>query len=445
MGMLTDFIQGAAKSASGIADNKLKEMTEENLLQKKAAIELEREKRIEEAQMRMHDKLRGEQLDDYGRTRADKVTDTAEQRAYESQKDDKDFEQSKSLTNLQAENANQNAESAFNRNKSWATYPNNPDAIKSQVESKLKQMEFEQKAQVNSLIQQYQSETDPAKKEIIADSIDALTGKRAERLQKVEVQIGKDDLGKPILQDVLYDTKRQKVVDVQGQYDTSHKPPMSETDIDALAREKVGKEPFWDSGNEWETKLNAEKARLRNGRGMIGSVINKDIPDSMKTGNEAHDTMLKTIMLGESSGNPTAQNKTSSAGGLFQLTDDTAIGYGAKADANGKVSYAEKNRVAKNFYEDMDKRFNGDIPKILAAGFGQNGIENAVNAAEKAAKSDPKIDPSVDWVKFTSPTIQENMPTVVNRAKQVIVELSKSDEPIPPTLSKFYSRYRNRS
>lgn len=285
MGMLTDFIQGAAKSASGILENNLKEITDQEMLKQKNQLEIEREKRIEEAQMRMHDKLRGEQLADHDTARQEKVADTAEQRAYESQKDDKNFGQSVALANLQSDNANRNAESAFNRNKSWAIDPNNPDAIRSQVETKLKQIEFEQKSQVDALYKQYQSETDPAKKETIADSIDALTGKRAERLQKVEVQVGEDGLGKPIFQDVLYDTKRQKVVDIQGQYDASHPKPMSEDDIDALAREKVGKEPFWDSGNEWETKFNAEKARLRSGGGMIGSARQQQSDSSNNIGN----------------------------------------------------------------------------------------------------------------------------------------------------------------
>lgn len=277
MGMLTDFIQGAAKSASGMIDDKLKEITEQEMLKQKNQLEIEREKRVEEAKLRFHNEItRPEQLEDHATKRKEELDDLQTKYEHEDKKDDKDFEQSKGLANLQSENANRNAASSFNREKSWATDPSNPDFIKSQAESKLKQMEFEQKSQVNALYQQYQSETDPAKKEAIADSIDALTGKRAERLQKVEVQVGEDSQNKPIFQDVLYDTKRQKVVDIQGQYDSSHPKPMSESDIEALAKQEMlkkypdGEPAFFEDSTAYDTELAGTKARLRNGSGMIG-------------------------------------------------------------------------------------------------------------------------------------------------------------------------------
>jgi hypothetical protein len=78
-----------------------------------------------------------------------------------------------------------------------------------------------------------------------------------------------------------------------------------------------------------------------------------------------------------------AQNPTSSAGGTWQLTDPTAEFYGAKKDANGKISNAEKDRVAPKFYADVYKTTNGDPAAMIAAGFGQNDIKSAVKDAEK--------------------------------------------------------------
>jgi hypothetical protein len=49
MGMLSEFIQGAAKKATGeVMDDNIKSISEDELLKQKTAIEIEKEKRIEE-------------------------------------------------------------------------------------------------------------------------------------------------------------------------------------------------------------------------------------------------------------------------------------------------------------------------------------------------------------------------------------------------------------
>jgi hypothetical protein len=78
-----------------------------------------------------------------------------------------------------------------------------------------------------------------------------------------------------------------------------------------------------------------------------------------------------------------AQNPTSSAGGTWQLLDETAIQFGAKRGADGKVSNAEKDRVAPKYYAYVYKITDGDPAAMIAAGFGQNDIKSAVKDAEK--------------------------------------------------------------
>jgi hypothetical protein len=174
----------------------------------------------------------------------------------------------------------------------------------------------------------------------------------------------------------------------------------------------------------------------------------KDIPDTMKNGDPAHDTTLRVVMMGESSGNPTAQNRDkpgNTAGGLFQLTDDTAKGLGAVVGKDGNISYEEKNRVAKKYYDEVEKKYGNDVPKIIGAGFAPNGVAEAVKKAELAAQKDPSIDPSVDWINFGSDSLRNNKSVIVDRTRAVIGELSKAGEEVPPSLSRFFNRNRKRS
>jgi hypothetical protein len=78
-----------------------------------------------------------------------------------------------------------------------------------------------------------------------------------------------------------------------------------------------------------------------------------------------------------------AQNPTSSAGGTWQLTDPTAEFYKAKKDANGRISNAEKDRVAPEFYKDVYRNTDGDPAAMIASGFAPNDVKSAIKDAEK--------------------------------------------------------------
>lgn len=382
MGMLTDFIQGAAKSASGIADNKLKEMTEENLLQKKAAIELEREKRIEEAQMRMHDKVRGEQLDDYGRTRKDKVADTTEQRAYENQVYEKKLGDTRT-----------DSETEFGRKKG---------------------MIAEQRA--------YDEPIRNAQLQNMSDTHENNQLSQRDLENKLELQEKITDLNKEFINATpeRQDELRPILNAMHGKYEKY-----------AMVNQKIYNEVGTVTG-ETSVPWNTATGELKSEEDS-----NKASKDESKSSNLRKQITLDVIQQNESSNNPNAQNSKTSAGGLFQLIDSTALAYGAKQNADGTIPYEEKNRVAKLYYNDMFNRFDNDIPKVLAAGFGQNGVEEAV---KKSAQANPQKGQSTNWEDYLSPTIKENLPEVVDRAKTVVFALTSKKQEVPSSLLKFIKR-----
>ncbi len=383
MGMLTDFIQGAAKSASGIAENKLKEMSEENLLQKKAAIELEREKRVEEAQMRMHDRIRGEQVDDHAQSRTEKAADTTDQRTYDSQLYDKKLGDTRT-----------DSETEFGRKKG---------------------MIADQRA--------YDEPVRNATLQNMSDTHESNQLSRQDAKNKLELQEQITDLNKEFINasPELQDELRPILNAMHGKYEKY-----------AMVNQKIYDSVTGNVTGETSVPWNTATGNLKSEEDS-----NKASKDESKSSNLRKQITLDVIQQNESSNNPNAQNSKTSAGGLFQLIDSTALAYGAKQNADGTIPYEEKNRVAKLYYNDMFNRFDNDIPKVLAAGFGQNGVEEAV---KKSVQADPQKGQSTNWEDYLSPTIKENLPEVVDRAKTVAFALTSKKQEVPSSLLRFIKR-----
>jgi hypothetical protein len=129
-----------------------------------------------------------------------------------------------------------------------------------------------------------------------------------------------------------------------------------------------------------------------------------------------------------------AKNPTSTAGGTYQLLDDTAIGYGATRDRAGVVSNAEKDEVAPKFYADVYKTTNGDPAAMIAAGFGQNDIKSAVKDAEKNGTK--------WWQEIDSDGVKKNMNEVYIRARESVARLEAAGIDPDARLLDFVDNYK---
>jgi hypothetical protein len=155
-------------------------------------------------------------------------------------------------------------------------------------------------------------------------------------------------------------------------------------DTDANKEEYRKKEEF--NKVYTETMANGGKAPT----GMLGAKTSTATsPAPFKaddpTKQKEYDIIFGGVVKQHESGNKgvNAQNPTSSAGGTWQLTDPTAEFYKAKKDANGKISNAEKDRVAPEFYKDVYRNTDGDPAAMIASGFAPNDVKSAIKDAEK--------------------------------------------------------------
>jgi len=176
------------------------------------------------------------------------------------------------------------------------------------------------------------------------------------------------------------------------------------------------------------------------GKATAGNVSNKETPVKLEdeTAQKQADILFDVIERNESGGKginagtpkATADNPHPTAEGTYQMIDKTAKAYGAKADANGDISPAEKDRVAGEYYKDIYNKLHGDQSAVLAAGFGQDEV---IRAKNKALKEGGEW-----WSYIEHPAIKNNMPEIVERAEESIMKMSKEGVRVPSSLLKFY-------
>jgi hypothetical protein len=207
-----------------------------------------------------------------------------------------------------------------------------------------------------------------------------------------------------------------------------------------------------DNTKEYDNFVAARAAELV-GTPKAGGMLNskgadKTTTDKVSTSTEApfkavddpakqkeYDIIFNKVVKPHESGNDgvNAKNPESSAGGTWQLVDDTAIQFGAKRGADGKVSNAEKDRVAPKYYAYVYKITDGDPAAMLAANFGQEAVSNAIGRAENKGTK---------WYdELKNPKLIQNMPQVYIRAKESIAELKAAGIDPDPRLLDFVNNY----
>jgi hypothetical protein len=186
--------------------------------------------------------------------------------------------------------------------------------------------------------------------------------------------------------------------------------------------------------------VSQEKAKdgMLNSKGVDKTTTTTEAPFKAvddPTKQKEYDIIFNKVVKPHESGNKgvNAQNPESSAGGTWQLVDDTAIQFGAKRGADGKVSNAEKDRVAPKYYAYVYKITDGDPAAMLAANFGQEAVSNSIGRAEsKGTKW---------WDELKNPKLIQNMPQVYVRAKESIAELRAAGIDPDPRLLDFVNNY----
>ena len=455
-GMLNSFALGATEGLGNAIVNKYSKDQDAEI---KAKADAEREARIEEAQVRSEGRASTREQSIYERNQADKTLETGDQhqwtvdtekRQEEVKKADEqrrqDYENDPTTLTGQAKTASINASKATNE---------------------AQQLELQTKQKILEAGSAWENAKTPEEKLAAEDKVKALTGKIEDKvtLQTTNDIIGYDDKGKAITQAKMYwvNTRDHSVVPI----DTGVPTPLKSEDIISKASAKANavggtnydgyqeiktstlgmggdspeevkkKEAF----NKAFTQYSADLTTGGKPTGMLGAKTSTTTsPAPFKSDDPAHQKEYDIIFGGvvkqhESGGKGVnAQNPTSTAGGTWQLLDETAVGYGAKKDANGKVSNAEKDRVAPKFYADVYKSTNGDPAAMIAAGFGQNDVKQAVKDAAKNGTS--------WWQEIDSDGVKKNMDEVYIRARESVAKLQAAGIDPDARLLDFVDNYK---
>lgn len=152
------------------------------------------------------------------------------------------------------------------------------------------------------------------------------------------------------------------------------------------------------------------------------------------------DSLFNVIKAGESGGKgvdagtpkPTPDNPNPSASGTFQIIDANLKSHGIKPELpNGKYSAAQKDAFAPTFYKEVYEKTGGNQAAMVAAGFGQEDVYQAI--AKAKAKG------SNSWWDYLNPSggVENNMSIIKNRIKQQQQYLIKNDIPVPVSISDF--------
>ena len=452
-GMLTSFALGAAQGLGGAIVNKLSKDQDAEI---KAKADAEREARIEEAAIRSENRAVTREQSIYERNQADKTLETGANRQFEIDKinlqeklkkadeqDKRDYENDPTTLAGQAKIAQINASKATNE---------------------AQQLELQTKQKILEAGSEWENAKTDEERRAIEDRIKGLTGKVGDSVEfKTSTDIiGYDKNDKPITKTTMnwVDTRNRTVTPVEGTSTT----PLTDKQLKATANAKANaaggtdykgyqeiKPSTWYGGDsEEEIKKKEEFNKvytetLANGgkapTGMLGAKTSTPTsPAPFKADDPArqkeYDIIFGGVVKQHESGNKgvNAQNPTSTAGGTWQLIDETAVGYGAKKDANGKVSISEKDSVTPKFYADVYKSTNGDPAAMIAAGFGQNDVKQAVKDATKNGTS--------WWQEIDSDGVKKNMDEVYIRARESVARLQSVGIEPDARLLDFVDNYK---
>ena len=480
-GMLTSFALGAAEGLGNAIVNKFSKDQEAEL---KAKADQEREARIEEAAIRSEGRASTREDLKYNKLRADTLADRESQ-----------YAQDYIVKGEDAQRRTDEEVNRELRAQKWAVNPDNPEykaknlamqaseqsieASKSTVENQniarqVANLELSNKQEISNLRDQLKTETDKTQQDKIYNRLLILEGKSTKpSFETIDVPMY-DEKGEQIKDEntgVLKYRKQlisinpvtQEIKKIGEESAARYNLEDAKAIATAEANDKFGKRntTFFDTeGDKDNSKAYDDFVKARTSvwvsqeKAKDGMLNSKGVDkttgttDKISTSNEApfkavddptkqkeYDIIFNKVVKPHESGNKgvNAQNPDSTAGGTWQLVDDTAVQFGAKRGADGKVSNAEKDRVAPKYYAYVYKITDGDPAAMLAANFGQEAVSNSIGRAEsKGTKW---------WDELKNPKLIQNMPQVYVRARESIAELKAAGIEPDPRLLDFVNNY----
>jgi hypothetical protein len=439
-GMLTSFALGAAQGLGTAMINKYSKDQDAEI---KAKADAEREARIEEAAIRLEGRKNERSDFEFDRLQSQKTIDSATEREAKFEDEKRKIREANDPTTLTGQKT---VVEIANAKKT---------GMLTETTMLEKEVETEQKQRLNSLQSDLVNAKTPEEKATIASTIQQLSGKQIEENRALSKIVVSPD-GKSYLKiDGLYNTATGKEIWAENAVPAN--PKEVENKAIAYANLKAGtslahasdaptlaSKGWGDTGKE-NARKSEEFSKAYNEFKLNGGVaVEQDKPNyspaPFKADDPAkqkeYDIIFGGVVKQHESGSKgvNAQNPTSTAGGTYQLLNETALGYGATRDRAGVVSNAEKDRVAPKFYADVYKSTNGDPAAMIAAGFGQNDIKSAVKDAENNGTK--------WWQEIDSSGVKKNMDEVYIRARESVVKLQSAGIEPDARLLDFVDNYK---
>lgn len=452
-GMLTSALLGAGTGLVKFGMDKVARSMEEEA---KLKAEMEREARIEEATKRSEERAMSREQSIYERNQADKTLETGANRQFEIDK-----------INLQERSRKEDEESK-------RAYENDPNTLAGQAKiaqlnaakttNDSQRLELEIKSEVLKEGSKWENAKTDEERRAAENRIKALTGKVGDTVElKTSTDIiDYDKNGKAITKTTMnwVDTRNRTVTPVEGVSTAplTDKKLREEANAKANAVGGTNYKGYQDIktstlgiGDDSEEEIRKKEEfnkvyteTLANGgkapTGMLGAKTSTSTsPAPFKADDPArqkeYDIIFGNVVRQHESGNKgvNAQNPTSSAGGTWQLTDPTAEFYKAKKDANGKISNAEKDRVAPEFYKDVYRNTNGDPAAMIASGFAPNDVKSAMKDAVKKGTK---------WWQETDSITPKDMEESYIRARESVVKLQAAGIEPDARLLDFVDNYK---
>jgi hypothetical protein len=438
-GMLTSFALGAAQGLGTAMINKYSKDQDAEI---KAKADAEREARIEEAAIRSEGRAATREESIYERNQADKYIERAEERQAKSDEEERKQRMLNDPTTLQG----QKTVAEINTTTKQGLLAQSNITEK---ETKAKQDEL-----LLSMQQELANETDTTKRSEIATKIGQMSGKTGDENKTLSKVVTPDGKSFFEITGVLNTRTGQEK---WAENTTPINPKEVEAKAIAYANLKAGTnlknlgeaetlsskgwgdteannaktaQSFTNAYNEF--KVNGGKIVVQDKPNYSPAPFKADDPAKQKE----YDIIFGGVVKQHESGSKgvNAKNPTSTAGGTYQLLNDTAIGYGATRDRAGVVSNAEKDKVAPKFYADVYKSTNGDPAAMIAAGFGQNDIKSAIKDAEKNGTK--------WWQEIDSSGVKKNMDEVYIRARESVARLEAAGINPDTRLLDFVDNYK---
>ena len=353
------------------------------------------------------------------------------------------------------------------------------------------QLEIDKEKGLADLNKRINSEPDETKRDDLikqAKIIKEAYTDKADQIKTTEIDTGRvDDNGKPIMKKILVrveDNGQWNVLPVEERLKMAQPYDKEQADIvarDITNRQIGARTDNWvldrgkNNASEWDKAFTENQSKLLTTKqgdtvsfddkkgGMLS--LNKGIISEqpaenpldaskvetgkvskteslIKTANPVEqkqlDSLFNVIKAGESggkgvdAGTPNPDNPNPSASGTFQIIDANLKSHGIKPELpNGKYSAAQKDAFAPTFYKEVYEKTGGNQAAMVAAGFGQEDVYQAI--AKAKAKG------SNSWWDYLNPSggVENNMPIIKNRIKQQQQYLIKNDIPVPVSISDF--------